>query len=101
MNRVGKRYPRHGTQVSCGDNVRNITGCPVAGLARDELFDTRGLLAEATNFFISHPEYSDLPRKHKITLVNNEYGIKETFSVDIKPDATEKQIKDYSDRLPK
>jgi eukaryotic-like serine/threonine-protein kinase len=39
--------------------------------------------------------------KHKVTLVNNEYGIKETFSVDIKPDATEKQIKDYSDRLPK
>jgi eukaryotic-like serine/threonine-protein kinase len=39
--------------------------------------------------------------KHKITLVNNEYGIKETFSVDIKADAVEKQIKDYSDRLPK
>ena len=39
--------------------------------------------------------------KHKVTLVNNEYGIKETFSVDIKPDAVEKQIKDYSDRLPK
>jgi hypothetical protein len=39
--------------------------------------------------------------KHKVTLVNNEFGIKETFSVDIKADATEKQIKDYSDRLPK
>ncbi len=39
--------------------------------------------------------------KHKITLVNNEFGIKETFSVDIKTDATEKQIKDFSDRIPK
>ena len=39
--------------------------------------------------------------KHKITLVNNEYGIKETFSVEIKPDTVEKQIKDYSDRIPK
>jgi hypothetical protein len=39
--------------------------------------------------------------KHKITLVNNEFGIKETFVVDIKPDAVEKQIKDYSDRIPK
>jgi hypothetical protein len=39
--------------------------------------------------------------KHKITLVNNEFGIKETFAVDIKADATEKQIKDYSDRIPK
>lgn len=56
------------TVGACGDNVRNITGCPVAGIARDELFDTRGLLDEATSFFISHPEYSDLPRKHKITI---------------------------------
>jgi hypothetical protein len=39
--------------------------------------------------------------KHRITLVNNEFGIKETFTVDIKADEVEKQIKDYSDRLPK
>jgi hypothetical protein len=38
--------------------------------------------------------------KHKITLVNNEFGIKETFAVEIKADAVEKQIKDYSDRIP-
>ena len=36
--------------------------------------------------------------KHRITLVNNEFGIKETFAVDIKADAVEKQIKDYSER---
>jgi hypothetical protein len=39
--------------------------------------------------------------KHKVTLVNNEFGIKETFYVDIKADEPTKQIKDYSDRLPK
>jgi serine/threonine protein kinase len=39
--------------------------------------------------------------RHKVTLVNNEFGIKETFSVDVKADGVEKQIKDYSDRLPK
>jgi len=39
--------------------------------------------------------------KHKITLINNEFGIKETFTVDIKADEVEKQIKDYSDRIPK
>jgi len=39
--------------------------------------------------------------KHRITLVNNDFGIKETFTVDIKADQTEKAIKDYSDRLPK
>ncbi|HXO29438.1 MAG TPA: nitrite/sulfite reductase [Thermoanaerobaculia bacterium] len=56
------------TTGACGDNVRNITGCPVAGLDRDELFDCRELLAEAADFFIRHREYSDLPRKHKITI---------------------------------
>ncbi|MGN6104627.1 MAG: protein kinase domain-containing protein [Kofleriaceae bacterium] len=39
--------------------------------------------------------------KHRITLVNNEFGIKESFAVDIKPDTPAKMIKDYSDRLPK
>jgi len=39
--------------------------------------------------------------KHKVTLVNNEFGITEKFVVEIKADQVEKQIKDYSDRLPK
>jgi hypothetical protein len=39
--------------------------------------------------------------KHRITLINNEFGINERFVVDIKPDAVEKVIKDFSDRLPK
>jgi len=39
--------------------------------------------------------------RHKITLINNEFGIKETFTVDIKADTAEKVIKDFSDRLPK
>ncbi|HUJ63454.1 MAG TPA: serine/threonine-protein kinase [Kofleriaceae bacterium] len=43
------------------------------------------------------------PGPHKITLVslNTDFGIKETFTVNIKADATTKEIKDYSDRLPK
>jgi len=56
------------TTGACGDNVRNITGCPVAGLDREELFEVRGLLQEASDFFVRNREYSDLPRKHKITL---------------------------------
>lgn len=56
------------TTGACGDNVRNITGCPVAGLDREELFEVRGLLEEASDFFVRNREYSDLPRKHKITI---------------------------------
>jgi ferredoxin-nitrite reductase len=52
----------------CGDAVRNITGCPVAGLASDELFDAQPVVDEAAEFFYGNPEYSNLPRKHKITI---------------------------------
>ena len=53
---------------ACGDTVRNITGCPVAGLAHDELFDPTPVLEEAAAFFYGNPDYSDLPRKHKIAI---------------------------------
>ncbi len=56
------------TMGGCGDVVRNITGCPVAGVARDEVFDVTGVVREAASFFYGNREYSDLPRKHKITI---------------------------------
>src|SRR5438874_3696486 len=52
----------------CGDSVRNITGCPVAGLNADELFDCRPQLDEVVRFFLAERDYFDLPRKHKITI---------------------------------
>ena len=56
------------TAGACGDTVRNVTGCPVAGLAHDELFDVTQVLDEVTTFFYGNPDYVDLPRKHKITI---------------------------------
>lgn len=56
------------TAGGCGDTVRNITGCPVAGLDRDECFDARPVVEAAANFFYGNRDYSDLPRKHKITI---------------------------------
>jgi ferredoxin-nitrite reductase len=52
----------------CGDAVRNITGCPVAGVGADELFDAQAVVDEAAEFFYGNPDYSNLPRKHKITI---------------------------------
>jgi sulfite reductase beta subunit-like hemoprotein len=52
----------------CGDTVRNITGCPVAGIDANELFDCRPQLYELVQYFLSNREYFDLPRKHKITI---------------------------------
>ncbi len=37
---------------------------------------------------------------HRITLTNKEFGIDETFTVDVKPGAPSKLVKDFSDRLP-
>ncbi|MGH7985504.1 MAG: nitrite/sulfite reductase [Candidatus Binataceae bacterium] len=61
------------TMGGCGDVVRNITGCPVAGVDHDELFDVTGLIGEAADFFYGNREYSDLPRKHKITIAACRY----------------------------
>jgi len=52
----------------CGDTVRNITGCPVAGLDADELFDCREEVENVKAYFTQDRDYFDLPRKHKITI---------------------------------
>jgi sulfite reductase beta subunit-like hemoprotein len=56
------------TLGACGDCVRNITGCPVAGIDAHEVFDATPLVRESAAFFYGNREYSDLPRKHKITI---------------------------------
>ena len=56
------------TAGGCGDTVRNITGCPVQGLAHDELFDCTPIVEEAAAFFYGNPDFSNLPRKHKYTI---------------------------------
>jgi sulfite reductase beta subunit-like hemoprotein len=52
----------------CGDTVRNITGCPVAGIDANELFDCCPQLHELVQYFLQDKTYFDLPRKHKITI---------------------------------
>src|SRR5579864_581464 len=54
----------------CGDTVRNITGCPVSGLAADELFDSTPVIEAATNEFYGNPEWANLPRKHKYSIAS-------------------------------
>lgn len=56
------------TAGGCGDNVRNVTGCPVSGLDAEELFDVRPTIAEVVKFYYGNREYGNLPRKHKYTI---------------------------------
>jgi sulfite reductase beta subunit-like hemoprotein len=54
----------------CGDTVRNITGCPVSGLATDELFDSTPVVERATAEFYGNPAWANLPRKHKYSIAS-------------------------------
>ncbi|MFB2937420.1 ferredoxin--nitrite reductase [Aerosakkonemataceae cyanobacterium BLCC-F154] len=61
------------TSVQSGmDNVRNITGSPVAGIDGDELFDTRELCQQVQDTITNHgegnSEFTNLPRKFNIAI---------------------------------
>ncbi|MGZ4134039.1 MAG: nitrite/sulfite reductase, partial [Tumebacillaceae bacterium] len=53
---------------ACGDVVRNVISSPVAGLDANELFDVRDLVNEVEQEFLSNREFSNLPRKFKISI---------------------------------
>ena len=54
------------TREACGNSVRNITACPYAGTAEDEVFDVTPYAEALTRYFLRHPLSSSLPRKFKI-----------------------------------
>ncbi len=54
------------TREACGNTVRNVTSCALAGVCGNEVFDVTPYALETTRFFLRHPEFHDLPRKFKI-----------------------------------
>jgi sulfite reductase (ferredoxin) len=56
------------TKGSCGDDTRNITGCPLAGVDADEICDASPLALEANRFFVGNAEFYNLPRKFKVCI---------------------------------
>ena len=56
------------TKGSCGDDTRNITGCPLAGVDADEIFDASPIALEANRFFVGNADFYNLPRKFKICI---------------------------------
>jgi len=51
---------------ACGNSVRNVTACPLAGVCHDEVFDVTGHAQELTDFFLGHRDIQDFGRKLKI-----------------------------------
>ncbi|MEX2582662.1 MAG: nitrite/sulfite reductase [Gemmatimonadota bacterium] len=54
------------TREACGNSVRNVTGCPKAGICRDEVFDVSPYAKAETWFLLGHRDVQDFGRKFKI-----------------------------------
>ncbi len=53
------------TREACGNSVRNVTCCPIAGVCRDEAFDVSPYAKAMAYFLLGHPDAQDFGRKFK------------------------------------
>ncbi len=53
---------------ACGDVVRNVTGCPLAGVDGHEIFDTSEVAMAISQDLIGNSAFYNLPRKFKISV---------------------------------
>jgi sulfite reductase (ferredoxin) len=56
------------TTEACGDSPRVILGCPLAGVAADEVINGAGAIREVADKYLGDPAYSNLPRKFKTSI---------------------------------
>jgi sulfite reductase (ferredoxin) len=54
------------TREACGNSVRNVTACPLAGVCRDEVFDVTPYAKACSRFLLGHPDVQGFGRKFKI-----------------------------------
>jgi ferredoxin-nitrite reductase len=50
------------------DNIRNVCGCPLAGLTTDEAFDASPVARALTEKFLDNKAFTNLPRKFNVTI---------------------------------
>jgi sulfite reductase (NADPH) hemoprotein beta-component len=64
-----RRLARAGltTREACGNTVRNMTACPMAGACPRERTDINEHLGHAARYFLRNPLNQQLPRKFKIS----------------------------------
>ncbi|HEX4377822.1 MAG TPA: nitrite/sulfite reductase [Steroidobacteraceae bacterium] len=54
------------TREACGNSVRNVTACPLAGVCRAESFDTTPYARALAYHLLGHPDTQDMGRKFKV-----------------------------------
>ncbi len=68
-DKCGQSYPG----AKYGD-VRNIVGCPVAGVDRNELIDASPMVKKLNDYFAGNQNYLNLPRKFKTSISGCQIG---------------------------
>jgi sulfite reductase (ferredoxin) len=53
------------TREACGNSVRNVTACPIAGVCTGETFDVTPYARAMADFLLGHPDAQDFGRKVK------------------------------------
>src|SRR5580704_13997183 len=53
------------TREACGNSVRNVTACPIAGVCSDEVFDVTPYSRALAKFLLGHPDTQNFGRKFK------------------------------------
>src|SRR5437016_2475786 len=56
------------TSGACGDDTRNVVGCPVCGIDPNEIIDATAQLWEVSRHMTNNRDFSNLPRKYKISV---------------------------------
>src|SRR5258706_6163413 len=54
------------TREACGNTVRNVTGCPLAGVCRTETFDVTPYAKATAKFLLGHKDTQNFGRKFKV-----------------------------------
>jgi len=54
------------TREACGNSIRNVTACPIAGVCRTQTFDVTPYAKACAFFLLGHPDCQDFGRKFKI-----------------------------------
>ncbi len=54
------------TREACGNSIRTVTACPLAGVFPDEIFDVTPYADAFTRYLLRGPLSSSLPRKFKV-----------------------------------
>src|SRR5450755_4653740 len=61
------------TREACGNSVRNVTACPLAGVCRTEAFDVTPYAKATAYFLLGHPDTQDFGRKFKVAFSGCEH----------------------------